>query len=576
MRSEERVHLSPRRSRRRRAGWVAVALVLIPVLAAWGLVLAQEWSSEFDDAYITYRYAKNLATGAGLTWNPGEPPTEGYTNFLLVMVLAPAIAAGLDPMVVTRLLSMVALVGVVALLAREVARRFGLTTPSAVLLGLIVLGHARAPYVLLLGLETVLYACALVAAVLAGAAVLEGRGRPAMVGMLFLAAAWLRPEALLAAMIFGVWLVCTAGRASRRPLAWSLGLLGAVGVLYLGWKMVHFGALLPNPFYVKSATGELFPTRGLQSLRDFVGANGVLLALAAAGGIAAAVGRTQRRAMGFLGSVAAAYLAYYPTVDTLMDVMNRFYFPLVPLLVFLAAPALAPVLLRIELRPGRSSLVWVPVSLVWLLALRPALVADLDRALRDYRDRLRSGQAQAFEPPGPSPEVAALAAFPAIRQTRIAGGDAGVIPYFTEALWLDIAGLNDPVIARERDLGRLVDHVFALRPDLFIHAATEDHQWITFGHGPLGDYRSWSGDPRWDDYEYAGSWRPPHRLYQLHFLLRRDGAQAVALADWLRTRVVDGRYDVLPLPLGTQAAPATTPAWRPRPRPDGAPVATDH
>jgi hypothetical protein len=275
-------------------------------------------------------------------------------------------------------------------------------------------------------------------------------------------------------------------------------------------------------------------------------------------------------AIGYVGSVAAAYLAYYPTVDTLMDVANRFYFPLVPLLVFLAAPAVAPALRRLESLPPRLGPLWLGVSLVWLLVVRAPLVADLDHALRDYRHRLRAGKARAFDPPRPSPEVAALAAFPAIRQTRIAGADAGVIPYFTEALWLDVAGLNDRFIARERDVGRLVDHVFGQRPDLFIHAATDDHQWITFGHGPLGNYRTWAGDPRWDGYAYIGSWRPAHRLYQLHFLVRRDAAHGSALAEWLLRRVVDGRYEALPLALGTQAAPAAPPAWRARPTHDEA------
>src|SRR5688572_26967624 len=41
-----------------------------------------------DDAYISYRYARNLAAGSGLTFNPGER-VEGYSNLLYVLVLAP-------------------------------------------------------------------------------------------------------------------------------------------------------------------------------------------------------------------------------------------------------------------------------------------------------------------------------------------------------------------------------------------------------------------------------------------------------------------------------------------------------
>src|SRR4051794_37248022 len=40
-----------------------------------------------DDAYISFRYAENLASGHGLVYNLGER-VEGYTNFLWVVLLA--------------------------------------------------------------------------------------------------------------------------------------------------------------------------------------------------------------------------------------------------------------------------------------------------------------------------------------------------------------------------------------------------------------------------------------------------------------------------------------------------------
>jgi hypothetical protein len=42
-----------------------------------------------DDAYISYRYAENLIHGNGLVYNPGER-VEGYSNFLYVLLVAPA------------------------------------------------------------------------------------------------------------------------------------------------------------------------------------------------------------------------------------------------------------------------------------------------------------------------------------------------------------------------------------------------------------------------------------------------------------------------------------------------------
>ena len=41
-----------------------------------------------DDVFISYRYAENLGTGYGLTFNPHEPPVEGYSNFSWILIAA--------------------------------------------------------------------------------------------------------------------------------------------------------------------------------------------------------------------------------------------------------------------------------------------------------------------------------------------------------------------------------------------------------------------------------------------------------------------------------------------------------
>ena len=60
------------------------------VAAPWGGLLA--WLSHVawflcDDAFISFRYARNLLEGHGLVFNPGEY-VEGYSNFLWTLELA--------------------------------------------------------------------------------------------------------------------------------------------------------------------------------------------------------------------------------------------------------------------------------------------------------------------------------------------------------------------------------------------------------------------------------------------------------------------------------------------------------
>ena len=56
-----------------------------------------------DDAFISFRYAKNLVEGHGLVYNIGER-VEGYTNFLWTLLLSAFMGLGLDVVVVSQVL----------------------------------------------------------------------------------------------------------------------------------------------------------------------------------------------------------------------------------------------------------------------------------------------------------------------------------------------------------------------------------------------------------------------------------------------------------------------------------------
>ena len=65
------------------------ALALIGPLALYLAHVAAFWHYVNDDAYITFRYSRLLAEGIGPYYNVGEH-VEGYTNFLLMLLLAGA------------------------------------------------------------------------------------------------------------------------------------------------------------------------------------------------------------------------------------------------------------------------------------------------------------------------------------------------------------------------------------------------------------------------------------------------------------------------------------------------------
>ena len=65
-----------------------------------------------DDAFISFRYAQNLAQGHGLVFNLGER-VEGYTNFLWTLLLGLIVAVGARPEVVSIWISGTFMVGAV-------------------------------------------------------------------------------------------------------------------------------------------------------------------------------------------------------------------------------------------------------------------------------------------------------------------------------------------------------------------------------------------------------------------------------------------------------------------------------
>src|SRR5262245_29201172 len=74
-----------------RAFWICLALLLLGCTAQIFAGYSQPWHAGhawgIDDAYISYRYARNLDLGQGLVFNPGER-VEGYSNLLYVLIIA--------------------------------------------------------------------------------------------------------------------------------------------------------------------------------------------------------------------------------------------------------------------------------------------------------------------------------------------------------------------------------------------------------------------------------------------------------------------------------------------------------
>lgn len=99
---------------------------LLPAMAllAWGNARFAGYIK--DDAFISLRYAKHLASGEGLVFNLGDQPLEGYSNFLWVVLEAMGLWSGVEGHLLASGLSMCFAISAVIyawLLAAQLAPR---------------------------------------------------------------------------------------------------------------------------------------------------------------------------------------------------------------------------------------------------------------------------------------------------------------------------------------------------------------------------------------------------------------------------------------------------------------------
>ncbi len=93
-------------------------LTVSAMLLAWVV----RWTQ--DDAFISLRYARNLADGHGLVYNPGEH-IEGYSNFLWTVLLSLPLRLGWDAIGVGHVVGVLCLGATVLLTVRAARTALG-------------------------------------------------------------------------------------------------------------------------------------------------------------------------------------------------------------------------------------------------------------------------------------------------------------------------------------------------------------------------------------------------------------------------------------------------------------------
>ena len=234
-------------------------VVFLPWLVPLGWMASFGWFL-CDDAFISFRYARNLLEGHGLVYNPGEY-VEGYSNFLWVLELTALWGVfGWPPEHAAPWLSVVCTVGTLAATLWWVARLPGL--PHRGLVGWIALGLVGSSATFAVwtpgwGLETRQFTF-FVALAMVWLSLHRDRSHCLLGVSLSLAAAALtRPEGpLFAACCFAWYAVQRHVDTGRWRPDWRAAAYLAIPfvVLVAGhylFRYAYYGEWLPNTYYAK-------------------------------------------------------------------------------------------------------------------------------------------------------------------------------------------------------------------------------------------------------------------------------------------------------------------------------------
>ncbi len=427
---------------------VALEVLVVAMQSFWGFVQ--------DDAYISLRYACNLAAGNGLVFNPGER-VEGFTNLSWTLLEALCCALGLPALHVVCFLGAAAALALVVLLWVEAGGAFFKTDRVlALTAGLgawLLASNATLAAWSVSGLEETFFTL-----LVFGGYFSFVRHRDRLASVLWLLATATRPEGALAfglgVVVRALALIRNGKRPSRKELAAVALYAGGLSLL-LGFRLAYYGSIVPNTFYVKGMANSFTHWRGLAELKRFLlfGAFGAVLPVAFLGlvgnawipsrSVAGRPGRSDRQAIAFSTLFLLSFLYYVVRIGGDQLPLFRLYMPILPFAVLWAARAVHWTWGLVGIRSvGRlaSLALIVTLAVVSEEGIRTTLEHTAYRRANEALQACHGAAGRFLEeqarkrPPG--------------RPLTVLAQDMGLTPYVAPRVkFVDVVGLTDRTVA---------------------------------------------------------------------------------------------------------------------------------
>lgn len=401
--------------------WLLLYLCLVTATIALAF---SNWV--YDDPYITYRYAVNLAGGKGFVYNPGQALLS-ITSPLVVILLALGYSLGFEPHGLAIFLGAASL-AVGALLIWQIS--LSMKTPAAGMVGLLF--YPTFPLLLTtLGSETPLYLAFCLGAI--AAYLKDHPGRSAALSAL---ACLARPDGILVpfALLVHAFL-------NKRQFTWKAVftfILTLTPWLLFSWYT--FGSPIPLTLYAKQAQGTLAISK------DFIGG---FLALAQS---YATQWQWLFKAILFLLGLIPLFLkaksltfliawtSLYFLGFTVLGVSAYFWYyaPLVPAFLIITGLGLESLIQKFraaspKIRPYAHLAAFLLVSILMIADINSLLIL---RQKQDHRFGIYQAAGTWLQQN--TPENALTAAL-----------EIGILGYYAQRPIIDFAGLLQPEIAQQ-------------------------------------------------------------------------------------------------------------------------------
>jgi len=436
------------------------------------------WSFLFqnvDDAYISYRYGKNLMEGKGLVYNQGEY-VEGYTNFLWTIITAPfttvkSVDVSIFSSSLGLILSMVNIL-LITLISKQFNSNLAKYIKYLILIPPLFLAlDDSIAFWAIGGMEFPMYTLFILGIIYNYYRINESEKHIYYLMLFLMLCTLTRPEGnmIFVITIFHMILFHKNITGFKKALITLLISYMIFCVAYYGFKFLFYGQVIPNTFYAKGVTDlKMNFLLGTKYLALCIGTRIYIFIFILFIPFKKAF---QDMKLSYLIIFSSIYIIYLVAVGGDWMIANRFFVPILPMLYILSAVGFINVIIKLQeyLNNEQKAIKYANI----IASVLAILLFVLTLSLLEYKQLIIKDSNAKYEMQWSM--FGKWLNMNVDPKTVIAVGPAGKIPYYSELYTIDMWGLNNDYIAKTTSK-RLqaghkkfdIDYVLSLNPEFII------------------------------------------------------------------------------------------------------------